>query len=446
MTTPILDKGAENAMQEGFDIVATTKAVSLADWRFEMLEKSGLPPLGRLVLLVVSLHGADGAASACPTKKRLSLLTGMDERTISKYLGAGKAWLPVKEKGKHRGKPTVYGFSVPQRTIEELSALLAARAAGVSQQESPSLDVPLSERGTLESTASDVPLSGELGTLGAPLSPSLSPTPPIPDNNNYTSPRVCAREGVRISYDVYEAFNRAYSDWGSRPGAKVIAPWLNTGRDITDANLRGFAQAHGEKPASVVAQAIFEVVTYMSDKRYDQLADEQRVSHGRAGFSSYFSKALRSKINEISLAEKQAKADAEVVAGKAKITLQAEEHIASMRERAYSDGIAANKEARRAKGETAANRFSDEDKKVAVVKGQWIDGRTANTVLDSVPGSTAEQLRGILVKADGVNDAFFVQRQAFGEMRNGRITVTKILDWCRNQLQLSRNAPVGGGA
>jgi hypothetical protein len=145
-----------------------SRRVYADQWRWRMLEESNLPPLARLVALVVSLH--DGLGEPRPTHKRIAMLTGLDERTVKAHLRRSCLWIPVIEPGRHRGQAAVYGLEIPGKTLDELSTILERGAT----------DVPLSgERGATESPPTDVPLSekaphpmppfaGERGAPGAP--------------------------------------------------------------------------------------------------------------------------------------------------------------------------------------------------------------------------------------------------------------------------------------
>jgi hypothetical protein len=161
-------------------------AVDPRDWRWKMLENSGLPPLGRFVLLVIGMHGDLLGNDIRPTQKRISQLTGVDERTIKKYIDAGKSWVTIRQPGKHRGQATIYGLTIPEKTLVELDVLTSQRGTSGAplsvespSTESPSSSVPLSERGTSgaplycgESVKGvhGAPPFAERGTSSAPLS------------------------------------------------------------------------------------------------------------------------------------------------------------------------------------------------------------------------------------------------------------------------------------
>jgi|WetSurMetagenome_2_1015567.scaffolds.fasta_scaffold00693_33 hypothetical protein len=376
MTTAIIGHGADKMANERYDIVAVTKPAkptTAAEWRWKMLEASNLPPLGKFVLLLISLHGDEASAGLSPTQKRLVRLSGMDERTIKKHIKAGKDWLAVEEKGTSRKHPTVYGLRIPQQTLSELEALMLERGTPdvplsqeVAAPESPSLDAPLSERDALDVPLSEdkglhvaPPIDGERGANGAVSGP-LPPTPPNPDNKYYPNTRVCMREGgeqeaqkVTISEDQFETFNRVFSEWGTKPEALAIAPWTAVKREITDPILVGYVEAHSRKPAALVQDALFEVITYMACKRADEIAEEHGCRHGKAGFTNYFAKALRSAVNSIAKAEAKASADETVIAETARLTIEAETAISAMKPEAFARRVEIGQQAAEKRTEDA---------------------------------------------------------------------------------------------
>lgn len=467
MTTAFIGNGAKCMTQERFEVVAVTKQITSSEWRWKMLEGSNLPPLGKFILLLISLHGDEGSEGLSPTQKRLVRLSGMDERTIKKHIKAGKEWLAVEEKGTSRKHPTVYGLRIPRQTLSELEALMLERGAldvPLSQEqaapESPSLDAPLSERGALDAPLSESkgvhgapPFDVERGTNGASSGP-LPPTPPNPDNKYYPNTRVCMREGgeqeaqkVTITEDQFETFNRVYGEWGTKPETMTIMPWAES-RRTTDPILVGYVEAHSRKPAALVQDALFEVITYMACKRADEIAEEHGCRHGKAGFASYFAKALRSAVNSIAKAEAKASADETVIAETARLTIEAETAINAMKPEAFARRVEIGQQAaekRAATGGTharqesiapGATRFNDNTLKIAVVKGIWIDGVTANRVLDGVSGATVMQVRDALFEADKQPEVIFTQGSVFATNARAVVAPTKIVDWCIDWLNV----------
>jgi hypothetical protein len=85
----------------------------------------------------------------------------------------------------------------------------------------------------------------------------------------------------------------------------------------------------------------------------------------------------------------------------------------------------------------SATRFNEGSTKVAVVKSIWIDGTTANRILDAVGGATLAQVKDSLFEADRQPEAMFVQSSAFATNVRATVASSKIVDWCIDWLNVS---------
>jgi hypothetical protein len=275
---------------------------------------------------------------------------------------------------------------------------------------------------------------------------------------------VCIREGgeqdcqkVTITDDQFETFCRVYGEWGTKPETMTIMPWADT-RRTTDPILVGYVDAHSRKPADVVQAALFEVITYMVSKHADEIAEEHGCKHGKAGFASYFAKALRGAVNSITRAEAKARADETVIAETARLTIEAEAAISAMKPEAFARRVeigqqAAEKRAatggghaRQTETATDATRFNSNTLKVESIKGVWIDGATANRVLDGVPGATISQVRDALFEASKQPDVIFTQGTAFATGARSSVAPAKIVEWCIDWLNVSAQFADTGSA
>ncbi len=311
---------------------------------------------------------------------------GFSEPTAKRCAkAAADAWLKIGVgKGRYvpgKGHENRYDGTIPQKWADELRRRMLAgvavrpdetilRAADEAMAGRTGVSDRYPEQGGVSEGHPETPISGYQADTGVSEKSERGITQThvlLDDDEEDHPPR--AREsgellqlwhGVSISVEQRDLFNRLTNEWGIRSGEldanrdRFGRRLSGIDRNITDASLKTLLGIHGRHGPEVLSQAFNEAMVAAQAKRAQQIAGTDPGKRG--AFSSYFSKVLKSAVEEAAASAIRLAGEAERQAVKT-----TREVAAAKRQLGALDGaIARNAEARETRP-TGKPRASMED-------------------------------------------------------------------------------------